>query len=86
LNYTFFFDEETRGALAGDKLTLDSSFGPAAQLGIDVDITSVWFVNADVRWIDIDTKAKLKSASGTVDVGKVRIDPLTIGVSIGRRL
>lgn len=81
LNYTVFFSEDTTGALAGTKLELDSSFGPAAQLGLDVALNSDWFINADVRWMDIDTKAKL----GGVGIGTVEIDPYSFGVSLGRR-
>lgn len=81
LNYTVFFNEDTTGALNGSKLELDSSFGPAAQLGLDVALSSDWFVNADVRWFDIDTKAKLNGAK----LGTVEIDPYAFGVSIGRR-
>lgn len=80
-NATIFFDESTRGALAGTDLSLDSSFGAAAELGMDVDISRNWFMSFDVRWIDIDTKAKL---SGT-DLGRVRIEPVTYGISFGHR-
>ena len=81
LNATLFFDEKTSGALDGHKLSLGTSFGAAAQAGMDFDITDTWFLNADVRWIDIDTKAKLDGAS----LGNVAIDPLTFGISVGRR-
>lgn len=81
LNATLFFDESTTGALAGQKLSLDTSFGAAAQLGFDYQLTDMWFVNADLRWIDIDTKAKLDGAS----IGEVAIDPLTFGVTFGLR-
>ena len=81
LNYTLFFDESTKGALAGADLELDASFGPAAQVGLDVDFGTHWFVNIDARWFDIDTKAKLNGDS----IGTVEIDPYAAGVSIGRR-
>ena len=81
LNATIFFSEHTTGALDGHDLSLGSSFGAAAQAGMDVDITESWFVNADLRWLDIDTKARLDGAS----LGTVAIDPLTFGISVGRR-
>lgn len=81
LNATIFFSEHTTGALAGHDLSLGTSFGGAAQAGMDFDITDTWFLNADVRWLDIDTKAKLDGAS----IGNVAIDPLTFGISVGRR-
>lgn len=81
LNYTLFFDEKTSGALAGAKLELDPSFGPAAQVGLDADIADVWFINVDARWFDIDSDAKVNGAK----LGKVEIDPYAVGVSFGRR-
>lgn len=81
LNATLFFSEHTTGALAGTDLKLGTSFGPAAQVGMDFDISDHWFVNADFRWIDIDTRAKLDGAS----LGSVAIDPLTFGLSVGRK-
>ena len=81
LNYTFFFDERTYGALLGTKLELEPSFGPAAQLGVDVDFDSSWFINIDARWFDIDADAKLDGA----DLGAVEIDPYAFGISVGYR-
>jgi outer membrane protein len=81
LNATIFFSEHTTGALAGADLDLDTSFGPAAQLGMDLDISENWFLNADLRWMDIDTDAKLDGAS----LGNVAIDPVTFGISVGRK-
>ncbi|MFO7306248.1 MAG: OmpW family outer membrane protein [Gammaproteobacteria bacterium] len=81
VNGTIFFDEKTRGALADEKLSLDSSFGFAGQLGADFMLNDSWFINIDARWIDIDTRAKLSGAS----IGTVAIDPLVLGVSVGWR-
>jgi outer membrane protein len=81
LNATIFFSEHTSGALAGTDLKLDTSFGAAAQLGMDFDISDDWFLNADVRWIDIDAEATLDGDS----LGDVAIDPLTFGISVGRK-
>lgn len=81
LNYTLFFDEKTSGALAGTKLELDPSFGLAAQAGLDVQLSGAWFANVDLRWMDIETDAKLNGAR----IGNVVIDPYAFGLSIGRR-
>jgi outer membrane protein len=81
LNATIFFSEHTSGALAGTELKLDTSFGPAAQLGVDIDLGNTWFLNLDARWMDIDTKATLDGAS----LGTVQIDPFALGISAGRR-
>lgn len=81
LNATVFFSEHTTGALDGADLKLDTSFGAAAQLGMDFDLGKDWFLNADARWIDIDTEAKVNGEA----IGSVAIDPLTLGISVGRR-
>ena len=81
LNYTMFFDEGTKGALAGSKLKLKDSIGIAGQVGIDIDVAPNWFVNAEVSYMDIDTKAKLDGAS----IGTVEIDPWVVGLNVGMR-
>lgn len=82
INYTMFMDEGTTGALAGIELQLDSSLGPAAQVGLDFDLGHAWFVSIDARWFDIDTPVRLNGAR----LGTLEIDPYAVGMSIGRRL
>ncbi len=82
LNVTLFFDEATTGALESSNLSLGTSVGLAAQLGVDVDLTEKLFLNAEVRYMDIDTKAKLDGAS----LGRVHIDPWVFGLSLGMKL
>ncbi|MEM1434288.1 MAG: OmpW family outer membrane protein [Pseudomonadota bacterium] len=77
LNYTLFFDEEIDGA----DLSLDRSFGFAAQVGVDIELTESMFLNFDLRYIDIATDAKV---NGT-QIGEVEIDPLIFGVHVGWR-
>jgi len=79
LNYTLFFDEETTGALAGTSLELDPSFGLAAQIGADFDISDSMFLNFDLRWIDINTDAELDGAA----LEEVEIDPLVYSLTLG---
>lgn len=81
LNYTLFSGERTWGALQGTKLELDSSAGPAAQVGIAIDVLPGWLISLDARWLDIDTDAKLDGA----DLGTVEIDPYAFGLSAGFR-
>lgn len=77
LNYTIFFEEDLDGA----NLSLDNSFGLAAQVGVDIDLTESMFLNADVRYIDIESDAKVNGAS----IGTVEIDPWVYGIHIGFR-
>lgn len=86
INYTHFFDSKVKGGLAapGDDVDLDDSFGLAAQLGVDIDVNQDWFVNLDVKYIDIKTDAHIKSDGVSYKVD-VDIDPIVWGIGIGRR-
>ncbi|NJO17390.1 MAG: OmpW family protein [Thioploca sp.] len=89
-NYTYFFDEEATGSL--DKglggvsgVSLDSSFGWVAQLGVDYDMGNDWFLNADLKYMAIDTTATFDSGNlGHVSVD-VDINPWVMGIGIGKR-
>lgn len=85
INYTHFYDEEVKGVIdaPGAKADLKDSWGLAAQVGVDVDINKDWFVNFDVKYIDINTDASLNyTAVPAVDVD-VDINPWVFGIGIG---
>ena len=89
INYTYFFDEEVKGPVLdvpGAKVKLDSSWGLAAQAGVDVALNDDWFVNFDVKYIDIDTTAHFKN-TGAAASAKIDADigPFVWGIGIGRR-
>ncbi|NIP72560.1 MAG: outer membrane beta-barrel protein [Gammaproteobacteria bacterium] len=79
LNYTSFFDVEAKGVLDGQSLDLEDSWGLAAQVGADFDLSGRWFGNADLRYIDINTEAS-NPTTGTFDV---EIDPWVFSLGIG---
>lgn len=79
VNYTIFFDEETTGPLTGSSLELDPSFGVAAQAGFDYQLSDSLLLSLDVRWINIETDAKLDGAP----LETVEIDPIVYGLSLG---
>lgn len=85
LNYTVFFDESfenSRGVQGFNDLSLDSSFGISAQLGLDYILNKTWSINASVRYISISTTADFNvgTAAASVDVD---IDPWVYTVSMG---
>lgn len=82
LNYTVFYDEKTRGALAGTRLSLKESFGLAAEAGVDIALNDDWALNLSIRWFDIDTDATLDGAP----LGSVEIDPYAYGLMFSRKL
>jgi outer membrane protein len=85
INYTQFFSEEKLNApgtaLDGADLDLDSSWGLAGQLGIDLLIDDNWALNAAAWYIDIDSDAKV----GGADVGTVEIDPVVVMAGVSYR-
>ena len=90
VNYTYFFDEKVVGPAlpaAGSKVKLESSWGLAAQVGVDIALNEDWFVNADVKYIDIDTTAKFSNVIDGTHSARIDadIDPFVWGIGIGRR-
>ncbi len=90
INYTAFHSEDASSALEAavgtTNVSLDDSWGYALQAGVDIDIGNNLFLNFDVKYIDIDTTARLRTnAIGTQRVN-VSLDPLVVGVGLGIRL
>ena len=90
LNWTTFFDAKPSSelkAVLGEntKLSLDDSFGLAAQAGVDIPFGEHWSFNAGVWWIDIGTEATLSRT----DLGKIKfdvdVDPLVYNIGIAYR-
>lgn len=89
INYTTFFQEDlssARKAQGFSSLELDDSFGLALQVGADYMLNDKWMVNAQVRYIDIDTEATVK---GPTELGvqktkvDVDVDPFVYMVGLG---
>ncbi len=81
LNYTHFFSTKTSGALSDSTLKLGDSWGLAGQIGVDVKLSERWFLNADLRYIDISSKVRLDGER----IGTARIDPWVASVGVGYR-
>lgn len=77
LNYTTFFSENAVGGVV-TSISLDDSWGLAAQAGFDMEISKNWFFHADIRYINIETTATTNV--GNVDV---EINPWVISIGVG---
>jgi len=87
LNYTFFFDEKfnNNGKSYGlTDLDLSSSWGFAAQAGMDYMLTDNWMLNASVWWMNIETDVKFK-AGGVQQKVDTRLDPFVFMFGAGYR-
>ncbi len=81
VNYTYFWDENTNGALKGTKLNLDDSWGLAGEAGLDYDLGNDLLVSAQVWYAKISTDAKSSAAGkATVDV-----NPWVFMLGVGKK-
>jgi outer membrane protein len=63
-------------------LTLHSSrVGPAAQFGVDVQMSRGWYFNLDMRWVHLHSNV---SVNGT-NVAPITVDPVFFGIGLGYR-
>jgi outer membrane protein len=90
INYTVFWNEKAssslQDAVGSTRVHMKDSFGWAAQAGVDIDVTPSIFLNIDVKYIDVDTTARLRTtAIGTQRV-RIHLDPLVLGIGVGVRL
>ncbi|WP_242140138.1 OmpW family outer membrane protein [Sphingomonas sp. TREG-RG-20F-R18-01] len=89
VNYTIFYharaSDSLVGAIGATDVHLTDSFGYALQTGIDVDISRRMFVNLDVKYIDINTTARLDTGAA-VNRARVHVDPIVAGIGVGIRL
>ncbi len=81
INYTYFFDEDTEGALETLDINLHNSWGWAAEAGVDIDLNDQVFFGAQVFYIDIATEAKISGA----EQFDVDIDPWVFLLTAGTR-
>ena len=88
VNYTIFYSEDAseglESAIGNTEVHLKNSFGYALQAGVDVDVSKRFFVNLDVKYIDMDTTARLTTGS-LVNRVNVSLDPIVAGIGVGMR-
>ncbi|MFZ3154117.1 OmpW/AlkL family protein [Pseudomonas sp.] len=85
INYTWFFDTKLSSE-AEDKgfsgLDMQDSWGLAAQVGMDYMLTDTIMLNAQVRYLDIDTTGTTHILGDKVKVD-VDVDPFVYMVGLG---
>ncbi|EGM70650.1 outer membrane protein OmpW [Shewanella sp. HN-41] len=84
VNYTNFFDNEFTNDLNGalTDLSMSTSWGLAAQVGLDYQVSKNWLVNASVWYAQISSDVKFKLAGDTVVID-TDINPWVYMVSVG---
>ncbi|MFH6600498.1 OmpW family outer membrane protein [Ectopseudomonas khazarica] len=85
INYTWFFDTELSSEAEGkgfSGLDMKDSWGLAGQIGMDYMLSDNLMLNAQVRYIDIDTTGTTYLAGDKVKVD-VDVDPFVYMVGLG---
>jgi len=75
---------EPSGALAGQRIGVETAKGAMATAGLDVNITPTWFARADVRYMH-DTTGQPNVTVDGVNAGKAELNPVSVGVGLGAR-
>lgn len=88
VNYTISYaenaDRSLEAVLGPTSVRADNSLGWAVQAGVDYDLNDRWFLNLDVKYIDISLDVELNSR-GTIRNTQVDINPVVVGVGFGYR-
>ncbi|AUD59844.1 hypothetical protein AYJ58_10210 [Shewanella sp. Pdp11] len=84
VNYTNFFDNEFTNDLGGalTDLSMSTSWGLAAQAGVDYQVNKNWLLNASVWYAQISSDVKFKLSGDTVVID-TDINPWVYMVSVG---
>lgn len=86
VNYSIFYSEDASDTLVNavgpTTVDVDDSVGVAYQAGVDFELTERWSLNADVKYIQIDTTATLNSG-GAINTVDVDLDPIVAGIGVG---
>ena len=92
INYTLMLDRNAKGsagAINGNKIKIDrDSWGYVLQGGVDVNLKNGWLLNADIKYVNIETDVQLKGAATGNQWRKVDaldINPWVFGIGIGKR-
>lgn len=69
------------GPLAGRRMGVETTNGPMATVGTDLNLGEHWFARGDVRYLHGSSDI----AVGGVKSGEVKAQPVVVGVGIGTR-
>ena len=87
VNYTHSFDRSLKTTVANLPIHIDQNmFGVVAQAGVDVNLGSGWLINADVKYVTMNTSVKTELTPGNwTKIDDLDINPWVFGVGIGKK-
>ena len=88
VNYTHSFDRNLTAMLGSTPLPIhieQDMFGVVGQAGVDVNLGSGWLINADVKYVTMNTNVNVLHAGTWKKIDDLDINPWVFGVGIGKR-
>ncbi len=88
INYTHSFDRSLKTTVGNYPIHIDQNmFGAVAQAGVDVNLGSGWLINADVKYVTMNTNVKVTLDNGATwkKIDDLDINPWVFGVGIGKK-
>jgi outer membrane protein len=92
INYSAFLDKKLdvrQGPLTGSDIKVENdSWGYALQAGVDINLKDGWLINADVKYISLDTDVKLRNplaGNAWTKIDDLEINPWVFGLGIGKK-
>ena len=79
VNYTHFY--KTHNILDGAANVDNDSWGLVGQIGMDYQVNKNWSINVDAKYVQMATDVHL----GASNIGKLDLNPVTLGVGVGYR-
>jgi len=91
VNWTVWLDSDTSpaltsaldgiiGGVTSTDINLSNSFGLAANVGIDWELSENWALNTNIWWLDLQTEAKIFVNGAEATRSKVNIHPLVFSL------
>lgn len=82
VNRTLFYNEKANKSQGFNAMRVQNTWGWAAQIGADYMLTDKLMINGQVRYIDIDTKARVYAGDTKAKVD-INVKPVVYMVGLG---
>lgn len=88
VNYTRSMDNglATTAAVVGVPIRIDRNmFGFVAQAGVDINLKDGWLINADVKYVTMNTDVEAQLGGVWTKIDDLDINPWVFGIGIGKK-
>lgn len=85
VNYTRSFDRSLNASGVIPIRIERSMFGLVAQAGVDINLKDGWLINADVKYVTMNTDVKAQVGGVWTKIDDLDINPWVFGVGVGKK-